>query len=267
MAETRAKLAQVDPVWSRIRSEAEDGVGQEPLLGGLLHQTILHHPTLEQALAYRMAQKLASGEMSEQILREIADKAYDEDPDLGVAARADVVAVYERDPACHRFLQPILYFKGFQAVQAYREMRHLNRREPIYHAYQLMSHPVSTVPIEMGILTAQHYFRDQGFQQMPVVNAQRRVVGMLSVENLLQFMIIDGDEVRHVRGKTVRDAMSQEVITADPVSDIRRIAQVMQEYHLDGVPIVDEQDALIGIVSRNDILRAVINDPPLTMWS
>ena len=61
--------------------------------------------------------------------------------------------------------------------------------------------------------------------------------------------------------------MSQEVITADPVSDIRRIAQVMQEYHLDGVPIVDEQDALIGIVSRNDILRAVINDPPLTMWS
>ncbi len=154
-----------------------------------------------------------------------------------------------------------------KAVQAYREMRHLNRREPIYHAYQLMSHPVSTVPIEMGILTAQHYFRDQGFQQMPVVNAQRRLVGMLSVENLLQFMIIDGDEVRYVRGKTVRDAMSQEVITADPVSDIRRIAQVMQEYHLDGVPIVDEQDALIGIVSRNDILRAVINDPPLTMWS
>ena len=34
--------------------------------------------------------------------------------------RADIVAVYERDPACHRFMQPLLFFKGFQAVQAYR---------------------------------------------------------------------------------------------------------------------------------------------------
>jgi serine O-acetyltransferase len=42
------------------------------------------------------------------------------DPSLGEAARADIVAVYDRDPACHRFLQPLLYFKGFQAIQAYR---------------------------------------------------------------------------------------------------------------------------------------------------
>ncbi|MDJ0827176.1 MAG: serine O-acetyltransferase [Rhodobacter sp.] len=120
MAETRAKLTQIDPVWSRIRAEAEQGLEQEPLLGGLLHQTILHHPSLEQALAYRLSQKLASGEMSEQILREIADEAHSADLELGVAARADIVAVYERDPACHRFLQPILYFKGFQAMQAFR---------------------------------------------------------------------------------------------------------------------------------------------------
>ncbi|MDJ0627289.1 MAG: serine O-acetyltransferase [Rhodobacter sp.] len=120
MAETRVQLSKVDPVWDRIRTEAEDGVRQEPLLGGMLHQTILHHPTLEQALAYRLAQKLASGEMSEQILREIADEAFASGPELGSAARADIVAVYERDPACHRFLQPILYFKGFQAMQAYR---------------------------------------------------------------------------------------------------------------------------------------------------
>jgi len=71
-------------------------------------------------LAYRMSHKLASSEMSEQILREIADEAYRSDPSLGAAARADIVAVTDRDPACHRFIQPLLYFKGFQAVQAYR---------------------------------------------------------------------------------------------------------------------------------------------------
>ncbi len=120
MAETRAKLAQVDPVWSRICEEAEAAVRDEPLLGGLIHSGLLHHPTMERALAFRFSLKLASGEMSEQILREIADGALADAPEIGRAARADIVAVHDRDPACHRFLQPVLFFKGYQAVQAYR---------------------------------------------------------------------------------------------------------------------------------------------------
>ncbi len=120
MPEIRKKLAELDPVWSRILREAEEAVATEPLLGGMVHGCVLHHASLEKALAYRMAQKLASGEMSEQILREIGDEAYAAAPELGHAARADIVAVYDRDPACHRFLQPLLFFKGFQAIQAYR---------------------------------------------------------------------------------------------------------------------------------------------------
>lgn len=154
-----------------------------------------------------------------------------------------------------------------KAVQAYREMRHLNQREPIYHAYQLMSYPVSTTTIEMDIVEAQRYFRAHKHQQMPVMSAQRRIVGMLSLVDLLRFIVIDDGQLHYVDGKRVADAMSREVITTDPVSDIRRVAQVMLEYHLNAVPIVDGQDTLIGIVSRSDILRAVMNDPPLTMWS
>jgi serine O-acetyltransferase len=120
MAKLQRKLAGLDPVWQRILEEAETAVRDEPLLGGLIHGCILHHDTLEKALAYRLAQKLASGEMSEQLLREIADEAYGADASLGAAARADIMAVYDRDPACHRYIQPLLFFKGFQAVQAYR---------------------------------------------------------------------------------------------------------------------------------------------------
>jgi serine O-acetyltransferase len=120
MADARQKVAKVDPVWSRVCEEAEAAVRAEPLLGSLIHSGLLHHPSLERALAFRFSLKLASGEMSEQILREIADEAFASDPELGVAARADLMAVYERDPACHRFIQPILFFKGYQAVQAYR---------------------------------------------------------------------------------------------------------------------------------------------------
>ncbi|MCB5410022.1 serine O-acetyltransferase [Pseudogemmobacter faecipullorum] len=120
MAETMHRITPLDPVWTRICSEAVEAVRAEPLLGALIHSGLLHHATFERALAFRFSLKLASGEMSEQILREIADEAYSTSPELGAAARADLMAVYERDPACHRYLQPILFFKGYQAVQAYR---------------------------------------------------------------------------------------------------------------------------------------------------
>jgi serine O-acetyltransferase len=120
MAEIKSRIVAIDPVWSRICEEAEEAVRQEPLLGSLMHSGLLHHATFERALGFRFSLKLASGEMSEQILREIADEALAADTGIGAAARADLVAVFERDPACHRFLQPVLFFKGYQAVQAYR---------------------------------------------------------------------------------------------------------------------------------------------------
>lgn len=120
MGETRAQLAELDPVWKRINTEAEAAVRDEPLMGGLVHSSILHHKSIQSALAYRISMKLASNEMPEQILREICDRAYAGDPDLALSARADIVAVYDRDPACDRFILPMLFFKGFQAIQSYR---------------------------------------------------------------------------------------------------------------------------------------------------
>ena len=120
MAQTRTSVATVDPVWSQITEEGRQIVSDEPLLGGLVHSAILHHATLESALAYSLAAKLAASGMSQQFLREVSDEALASNPPIGRAARVDAVATFERDPACHRLIQPILYFKGYQAVQAYR---------------------------------------------------------------------------------------------------------------------------------------------------
>ncbi len=125
MAEAQPKISAVDPVWDQITSEARQAVADEPLMGGLIHACILHHKSIERALSYRIAAKLASNEMSMVVIREIVEDAYADDPDLVQAARADLGAVYERDPACHRLLQPILYFKGYQAVQSYRVAHYL----------------------------------------------------------------------------------------------------------------------------------------------
>ena len=120
MAKNNPNPTSLDPVWERIQEDAHAAVAAEPLIGGMVHATVLHHKSLESALAYRFAFKLSSSEMTGQLLREISEEAYAQDPSLGEASRADLVAIFERDPACHRLMQPLLFFKGFQAVQAYR---------------------------------------------------------------------------------------------------------------------------------------------------
>ncbi len=125
MPTPHSKITPVDPVWDQITRDAQQAVADEPLIGGFVHATVLHHASLEKALSYRVAAKLASNEMSVMVVREVVEQTYAADPGLVEAARADLVAIFERDPACHRLLQPILYFKGYQAVQAYRVAHHL----------------------------------------------------------------------------------------------------------------------------------------------
>ena len=154
MARAQANILSVDPVWSRIRGEAEQVARDEPLMASLVHAGVLHHRSLERSLSYRIAQKLASPEMSDLILREIANEAYSEDKALGIAARADILAVFERDPACHRYLQPLLFFKGFQALQCYRIGHWLwgqNRRDMAYFI-QMRTSEVFGVDIHPGAL-------------------------------------------------------------------------------------------------------------------
>ncbi|MEO1492588.1 MAG: serine O-acetyltransferase [Pseudomonadota bacterium] len=110
----------VDPVWTRMRQEAEQIAADEPLMASIVHATVLNHRTLEDALGYRIAQKLSSEDMPSLLLREMCDQAYADQPEIGDAVRADIVAVFERDPFCDRMIQPLLYFKGFIGIQAYR---------------------------------------------------------------------------------------------------------------------------------------------------
>lgn len=131
-------LAPFDPVWDRMMKEAAEVVAEEPLMGGMLHAGVMHHKTLEDALSFRISQKLASPDMPEQMLREIVDSALDAS-DIGCAARADLAAVLDRDPACTRLIQPMMYFKGFQAVQAHRVAHWLWGQDRKHLAYFVQS--------------------------------------------------------------------------------------------------------------------------------
>lgn len=118
--QSQVKAALIDPVWDRMRREAEEIVVAEPLIASLVHAVILQARSLEAAISYRLAQKLATDDMPQMLIRQICNEAEKADPSIGAAIRSDIVAVEERDPACHRYVHPVLFFKGFLALQSYR---------------------------------------------------------------------------------------------------------------------------------------------------
>ena len=149
MVNSEEKYAQLDPVWDRLRVEAENAVVAEPAIGGFIHISILQHASFENALAHRVASKLASAEISEQALWYICNKAISADPQVTNAARADVMAVVDRDPACNRYMQPLLYFKGFLAVQAHRiaNWLWLNKQNDMAYFFQMRTSEVFGIDI------------------------------------------------------------------------------------------------------------------------
>ena len=122
MAQYQVKpaLDTVDPVWARIRREAEEVVRREPELATFIYSSILHHDTLEAAVIYRLAERLDHPALSGELIRQAYADALKDTPSLGDAFRADLVATVDRDPATHRVLEPVLYYKGFHAIQAHR---------------------------------------------------------------------------------------------------------------------------------------------------
>ncbi|MFT6907486.1 MAG: acetoin utilization protein AcuB [Oleiphilaceae bacterium] len=196
--------------------------------------------TLEQ---FRKVQKITSshrttfGQDSEELLRQSSSNSFDDSKAL------------------------------LKADQAYRSVLNISERELILHAYQVMTHPVETIKLTLRLSLAWELFEQQNHYQLPVVNNLQQIVGMLSESELLRFIVLSKGAANDWQNKTVADVMSSQVVTADPVSDVRRIATVMLDYDLNALPIVDERDVLVGLVSRRDLLKALSNVPPLNLWS
>ncbi|WP_425990990.1 serine O-acetyltransferase [Afipia sp. DC4300-2b1] len=137
--DTKSALSTVDPVWTRIRAEAEEIVQREPELATFIYSTVLHHDQLEDAVVHRIAERLDHSALSGDLIRQAYNDALEAEPDLGNAFRADLVAVFDRDPATSRFIDPLLYFKGFHALQAHRLAHWLYNNSRKDFAYYIQS--------------------------------------------------------------------------------------------------------------------------------
>jgi serine O-acetyltransferase len=106
--------------WTLLRAAAEAAARAEPHLASQMNAVVLSHGDMASALSFQIARKMGDGELGPMSIREVCLSAYAADPSIVAAAEADLQAVSERDPAIRSLLQPFLYFKGFQALQAHR---------------------------------------------------------------------------------------------------------------------------------------------------
>ncbi|HEY3888310.1 MAG TPA: serine O-acetyltransferase [Caulobacteraceae bacterium] len=214
------------PVWAALRNEAAHAAQTEPGLASLLHATILKHEDLASALSYQLARKLGDQELRAMSVREHAEEAFASDPSLMAVIEADLQAVFERDPACKGYMQPFLFFKGFQALQTHRVahwMYHQGRETLAFYLQSRMSE-VFQVDINPATRIGKGVFIDHG---TGIVVGETAVIG--DDVSMLQGVTLGGTGAergdRHPKiGKGVLLGAGAKVLGNITIGDYARIA-------------------------------------------
>ncbi len=119
------KKADIEEVWRSLRGEAARAVAEEPDLAQLIDDVILSRESLAAALGARLGRRLGRGDMPRERMEPLFSRVFHDHPETVHAATRDLLAMYERDPACFSPLEPLLFFKGFLALTTYRVAHHL----------------------------------------------------------------------------------------------------------------------------------------------
>ena len=157
--------------------------------------------------------------------------------------------------------------KSKEARDAYRKMANLDSRAQIFHVCVIMSRSVVVLSDDKTIADAIDVMQEGNFEQVPVFSKKNLISNMITKAYIFDLITSDPDYVKEILNRHLSLLPSSGVITSDPVTDIRRVAQVMVEHRLNAIPIVNQNDDLVGIVSKTDILKAMANTPPLQIWA
>ena len=163
-ANATQRLHSVDPIWAATRAEAEAAIMAEPALGGFIFATILSHERLEASVCHRLAQRLNHSDVDAGLIGRLFQDVLAAHPEIGEAMRADLAAVFDRDPVCHRYMEPLLYFKGFHALTTHRfahELWHAGRRDFAYYL-QSQSSRIFAVDIHPAVKIGKGILIDHG---------------------------------------------------------------------------------------------------------
>jgi CBS domain-containing protein len=153
------------------------------------------------------------------------------------------------------------------ALKAYKELIHASPKEELHHAFEIMQEDFQALDEDQTVYEALQIILEGDQDVLPVLNKQNRIVGLFSYRQVIQGLLSEGQEQPNFRILPVKAFLAGKVITAEPVTSIRRIAAVMSQYHQPIIPIVDAYDAMVGLVTLSELTQAMANEPPLSIWT
>jgi acetoin utilization protein AcuB len=148
--------------------------------------------------------------------------------------------------------------RPISVYQSMGERRQNKVPERALVAAQIMTSPVITLDENTKISDSVSLIQKKRFRHVPITSKAGVLTGILTDRNLLNLNLNHSEAVKSIA--------TPEVITALPTTEIREIAKLMFEERIGSVPIVSVEGALVGIITRSDILRTVMNKVPFELW-
>jgi acetoin utilization protein AcuB len=155
-----------------------------------------------------------------------------------------------------------------EAKQAYKKMIDIHVDEEILHTYQLMHSDIISIQESHSLKECWDIMRENELKQVVVLSLDGKLQGIATMKKLVQKLVENLGNRDYLEAGFVSSITEKNIITAEPISDIRRVAKVMVKYHLNLIPIVDpKNDEVVGVVTRADILKAVASNSHIQMWA
>ena len=155
-----------------------------------------------------------------------------------------------------------------EAKTKYKQIANLDTKVEIFHIEDIMSHRVTTTDDSKTIKECYELMQEHNVQQLPVIaDSTLHLKGMITQRDILKYLTDDIEFASQNIHRNVFHLATKEVITTDPISDIRRVSKVMIDFNLNAIPVVNSDDIVVGIITRHDIIKAVSNIPHMQIWA
>jgi len=153
------------------------------------------------------------------------------------------------------------------ALNAYKQNQSTSSGKPVVKVAEVMVSPVVTINVNASLEEAWQIMHSKKIKHLPVLN-NAELVGMCSQENLLTRIIVGkSGELEGVKPEKVVDVMHTEVVTTNLDTDIRHVAQALNQYQIDALVIMSEYHQIIGIVTESDLIRRLAKEPPIEIYT
>jgi CBS domain-containing protein len=192
-----------------------------------------------------------------------------------VVEQTQAAAAIRRIPGSEEEKSPGQQAGGGQQRKAniYQQTSEQKVEERAQYAYQIMSSPVYTIKYTATVEELIQLFREKMFRHVPVINEEHKIVGIISDRDVLRFISGIADEEaeqpltrEEKMVQPIESLVKTRVLTASLDTQIRQIARILFEQRVGAMPIVNDLGMLHGLITRSDILKALVKNSALELW-